>query len=336
METGAGEREPCGGVLRLMGMRTSRVVVLIAGLGLLAAACGADEASQPTVAATTTSAGAVSTTTSVPSPSTVSEASVSGVYFVDGTLLDKEGVGPELCNFVNTSLPPQCRGLPVNGVDWDEVPGAESAGDTKWAYVRIVGTFDGTSLTLTEPPTEPGDRQHETQDFTSPCPEPAGGWAIRDPALVDDTDWNRARIYGESQPDFAGLWVDQLLEPGERENEEHDAKTFVANLTFTGSLDEHQAALEEIYGGPLCVSQGLRPLAELRAIQDTVVDVLSTPEAIEAGIHVGYGMGSSANQFRGVVEVSVMVITNPDAQTWVDDEFGPGLVEVRSYLQPVK
>jgi hypothetical protein len=80
----------------------------------------------------------------------------------------------------------------------------------------------------------------------------------------------------------------------------------------------------------------VRPLAELRAIQDRVPDVLSSPEAVEAGIHAEHGMGLSSNQFRGVVEVWVMIVTHPDAQTWVDEQFGPGLLEVRSYLQPVE
>ncbi len=319
-------------------MRDTRALVLLLGLALAAASCGIDTATEPTPTTTASSPTTPGSSTTIPPPTTLgSDPAVPDRYFVEGTLLDKEGAGPQLCNFVNTSLPPQCRGLPVIGVDWDEVPGAESAGDTTWASVRVVGIFDGTALILTEPPGEPvgGELPHETQDFTSPCPEPEGGWVIRNPALTDDTDWNRARIYAEAQPDFAGLWVDQLLKPGERENEEHDASTFVANFTFTGDLDEHRAALEKIYGGPACVSQGVRPLAELRAIQDTVFDVLSTPEAVQAGIHAGYGMGSGSNQFRGVVEAWVMVVTSPNAQTWVDEQFGPGLVEVRSYLQPV-
>ena len=321
--------------MRLWDMQDKRGLGFVAGMALVAVSCGAGSVADPTsttvVSPTTT--GPVATTTSPPG---TPEAPVPGRYFVEGTLLDKEGVGPQLCSFVNTSLPPQCRGLPVIGVDWDEVPGSERAGDTTWAHVRVVGTFDGTALTLTGTPTEPLGEEppFDRTDFTSPCPEPDDGWVIRDPAIVDDLDWNRARVYAEAQPDFAGLWVDQLLEPGERENEEHDATTFVANVSFTGNLDEHRAALEKIYGGPLCISRGVRPLAELRAVQDTVFDVLSTAEAVEAGIHAAYGMGSSSNQFRGVVEAWVMVITDPDAQTWVDEQFGPGLVEVDSYLQP--
>lgn len=324
--------------MRLRGMRDKRAVILIACLALVAVSCGADDAAGPTSTTVRSSATTIAPTTTTSPPGTIAPTpTLSDRYFVEGTLLDKEGVGPQLCNFVNTSLPPQCRGLPVSGVDWEAVPGAESAGDTTWATVRLVGTFDGSTLVLTEPPTAPLgiDPPYEAQDFTSPCPEPEGGWAVRDPALADGADWNRARMYAEAQPGFAGLWVDQLLEPGERENEEHDAATFVANVTFTADLAQHRTALEEIYGGPLCVSHGERPLAELRAVQDTVFDVLSTPEAVEAGIYAGYGMGSSSNQFRGVVEAWVIVITNPDAQAWIDDQFGPGWVEIHSHLQPV-
>lgn len=313
-------------------MRTDKILVLAVAVSVLFAACGADETTRSTSAPPTTPATAGTPTTGA-TLQPVGSGEL-GRFVWDGWVLDKQGAGPQLCAAVLTSLPPQCEGLPVAGLDWDDVPWAESAGDTTWAEVHASGTFDGKVFTLTEPPAapEPLPDLFPDRDFTTPCSQPDGGWAVSDPS--SELAFEAARTYAEAQPDFAGLWVDQLLAPGERENEEHDPGVFVANFTFTGDLDRHRAALAGIYGGPSCVSLGPRPLADLCALQARVFETLGGPEAEAAGIYGRFGMSGSANQFRGVVEVSVMVVTGDGAQAWLDEEFGPGLVEVRSYLRP--
>src|SRR5688572_15691269 len=77
-------------------------------------------------------------------------------YEGSGTVLDKKGVGPQLClGAVASSLPPQCGGIPLVGWDWGKVEGEQTAGETTWGEYRVVGTFDGTRLTPTEPPGAP-------------------------------------------------------------------------------------------------------------------------------------------------------------------------------------
>lgn len=311
-----------------------RIAFLAAALALVAAACGQTEGATSSTlgtadSSTTTASLPPSTSTTLPATSPTADQ-----YVASGTLLDKAGVGPQLCSHIATSLPPQCSGLPVIGLDWADVPWAETAGDTTWATARLVGTFDGTSLTLTEPPTQGdvGSPLPETPDFTSPCPVPDGGWVVRDDATATDEAFERARKYAEAQPNFAGLWVDHLVKtPGE---DRIQPGSFVANFTFTSDLERHRAELETIYGGPLCVSEGVRPLAELRDLQDRVFDAIFTPEAEANGIYARFGASGSSNQFTGRVEISVTAVTSTQAQAWLDDKFGEGSVEITSLLRP--
>ena len=252
-----------------------------------------------------------------------------------GPVLDKQGVGPQLCMAVAESLPPQCQGMPVIGLDWADIPWAESAGDTTWADARLVGTFDGETFTLTRAPAEPEPVEWVEEDpFATPCPEPDGGWVVTDPALATQEAFEAAQRYAEAQPDYSALWIDYLVEPTEAAGV--DPATFVLNVRFTGDLEGHEAALREIYGGPLCVTLAATQVteAELRSIQEQVNLGLNTPEAVAAGIYAGHGQGTGVDTLRGVVVATVfVVIDDARAQAWLDAKWGPGLVEVSGMLQ---
>ncbi|MBT8165835.1 MAG: hypothetical protein HKO63_06575 [Acidimicrobiia bacterium] len=313
-------------------MKDRRVLALVAGLALVAVSCGLDTVSDPTSTAiigatTTTEASTSSTTDAVTASTTVP---VSQVLVVDGTVLDKKGVGPQLCMFVRDSLPPQCEGLPVVGLNWRDVDWAETAGDTTWADARLIGRFKGGELVLTERPLDRVAPAREQPDYSTPCAEPEGGWIIRNDALATEDDFQRANEYAQRQPEFTGTWFDHLQQPKEFTPL---AESSIANFSFTSNLDRHRSEIENLYGGPMCVSEGKRPLAELRDIQDRVFDAIFTPQAEAAGIFAGFGASGSADQFKGVVEVSVMY-AGDDAQQWLDERFGPGVVELHSFLQP--
>jgi len=62
----------------------------------------------------------------------------------------------ELClGAVAESYPPQCAGVPVplEGWSWDGVDGSENSGDTTWGAYAVQGSYDGETLTVTQPPT---------------------------------------------------------------------------------------------------------------------------------------------------------------------------------------
>lgn len=81
--------------------------------------------------------------------------------FVPGTLYSTSaGVietpehGPEIAFVLEESYPPQGGGLPVSNWSWQDTPDFESASGTTWGgRYRLVGTWDGTTFTLTEPVT---------------------------------------------------------------------------------------------------------------------------------------------------------------------------------------
>ena len=304
------------------------VVLLAVGLPLLLLG-GSGPGGAPSVPLATTEAGsaAAATTSTLAVPP-------GREYQYVGMVLDKEGVGPQLCLFVEESLPPQCGGTPVVGLDWAEVPWAETAGDTTWAEASLVGTFDGATFTLTQSPAPAGDGQGSAPhpDFTSPCPVPSGGWVVTDPALATQEAFDAAQAYAASQPGHAGLWIDQLGEVAGEGG--FDPAGFVLNVTFTGELAAHETALRAIYGGPLCVSGAERSAAELEAILGEIPAVLTTPEAEAAGIYAGTGAGYYTDISRDVVVAEVFAVTG-DGQAWVDARFGPGVVELYSVLTPV-
>lgn len=69
-----------------------------------------------------------------------------------GTVLD-DGTGAQLClGPVMESFPPQCRGIPLVGWDWDGLDGVEKQSRVTWGAYAVQGAYDGDTLTVTEPP----------------------------------------------------------------------------------------------------------------------------------------------------------------------------------------
>jgi hypothetical protein len=308
------------------------VVALAVGLPLLFLRGEGPTGTTAAPAASTTTAAAAST--AAPAATTAPVTTV--VYQFTGMVLDKAGVGPELCMAVEESLPPQCGGVPVAGLDWAAVPWAETAGDTTWAEALLVGTFDGERFTLTGAPQVPNDETlPEPDPFAGPCPEPSGGWAVTDPALAGEAAFGAAQAYAAAQPDNAGLWIDQLQDPVGLLEGGFDAASFVLNVTFTGDLAGHEAALREIYGGPLCVGGAKHSAAELDSVVAGLPVALTSAEAEAAGIFAAGGASYATDVMRNVVVAEVFAVTG-DGQEWVDARYGAGVVELSSMLTAVE
>lgn len=69
-----------------------------------------------------------------------------------GTVLDAAGDAQLCLGAVAESYPPQCTGIPLEGWSWDGVDGSETSGDTTWGTYAVYATYDGTTLTVTDPP----------------------------------------------------------------------------------------------------------------------------------------------------------------------------------------
>lgn len=75
-------------------------------------------------------------------------------YETSAGVLESPDHGPEIVFGFLDSYPPQGSGLPIANWDWEAAADSESATGTTWGgSYRIVGTWDGSVFTLTEPPT---------------------------------------------------------------------------------------------------------------------------------------------------------------------------------------
>lgn len=296
-----------------MGMRGRHLSPLVAIVALVAA-CGSAPESDSSVSSTSTAL------------ATVPE------WESNGMVIHRSGGEPVICaGVVMTSLPPQCGGPEIVGLDWADVPWAEEAQGVRWGEMRLVGTFDGTRFTLARDPAPVRYRGYEEPfDTTPPCPEPGGGWVIVDPSTAQNEV--AAVEYAQARESFLGNWTHRLP-PG---SEAYSVKVF----TFAENVDEHRTRLGEIYGGPLCVAEAPYSYRELDAIRRQVREALVDDEARLAGIYAAaadgsghFGGADTVDIIRARVEVLVFA-AEPAAQEWLDARFGEGIVTISSQLQP--
>ncbi|WP_146605104.1 hypothetical protein [Jiangella anatolica] len=248
------------------------------------------------------------------------------------TVLENAEHGPQLCSVVAESFPPQCGGPDVLGWNWDEAPNVTSESGVTWGYYAVTGTWDGTALTLTEPPldgaaTSPVVPDGTVPDFTSPCEPPAGGWAVVDAATATQAAQDAALAHAAEQPDYAGAWIDQSINPasGQETPDEgamNDPTQLVLNVRFTGDLERHEAELRAIWGGALCVSAAEHTEQELLEIQEEVLAELGDQAS-----------GGGTDVTTGTIVVDVIV--DDGLQERLDEQYGEGLIRVSAALRPV-
>ncbi len=279
-----------------------RCLVLAAVLGLLAA-CGQG----------------VSADTPTPTPPPTE-------YVTEATVLESPEHGPQLCFAVATSYPPQCGGADVRGWSWSAVDDEESASGTTWGVYRVHGTYADGALTLTREPSEPEpfdeDAAAEESRFTTPCPEPAGGWFPEGRTKIGERDRSRAIGVARRDASFGDLWVDQRPVGEPTEETMNDPARLILNVSVTGGVAAMQSRLREVWGGALCVSEVRHTNQELKRITQQVDE--------RAGSLL---LSSSWGDDR--VDLDVLVDVGGRLQQELDDEHGPGTVKVTSALKAV-
>lgn len=272
----------------------------------------------------------------VPAASPTAMLAADGPVRARGMVLD-EGAGPVLClGSIAFSSPPQCNGPPMASWDWADHPEADSSGGVRWGGYTMVGAWDGTTFTpsearLTTPDDYPVD--DVTTMFATRCPEPEGGWVPVDPATTTDEAVSAAHRVAEGLPDYAISWGDQSINPVwaetlredppslEVQQAMNDPRYTVLNVGVTDDVARAEAAVREVYGGALCVSEFANTRARLREVAHDLEDL---PGGLDRGF------GSIAN----TVEIGV-VFDDGSIQAWADEEYGEGVVEVTSALEPV-
>lgn len=232
--------------------------------------------------------------------------------------------GPQLClGGVALSLPPQCGDVPIAGWDWEAVEGEESSAGTTWGEFHVVGLYDGETFTVTEVGRfEDDELGTDTADFSSPCPEPTGGWVVPEPVLATQEHADAASAYATSQPDYVTSWVTHL------EKAQAEFGPVVFNAAFTGAVADHETALRKIWEGPLCVVRREGPTAN---------DLARIRKEVEADL-VGLGLTmlwSHGPSVEPTVEIGVVADRYGAAQAAFDERYGPGVVRVVPALRPV-
>lgn len=247
-----------------------------------------------------------------------------GRFRTFATVLESTDHGPQLCHAVADSLPPQCSGPDIVGWDWSVAKHEEASG-TRWGAYVLVGTFDGTEFTLTEPATvDDGSaaRPLPPDMFDTPCPEPPDGWQPVDPPRASEEALQRAVQIAQGAEGYGGLWVDQRLDDSElTEANANDPQRLVLNVSTTGDTDEVQSAIREVWGGSLCVSRAVRDQATLLDVQQQLVG--------EPGV-----LGSGPNIRTGQLDVQVFVATE-ERQRDYDQRFGAGTIRLHGVLIPI-
>lgn len=325
--------EPIRVPRRRTGMVRSRILVSLTALGVVGAGlvgCG-----EQTMADEDPSAGTASSTPvwtgKLPSGIPTPPGSVS--TGVPVTVLD-DGDGPQLCLAgALESLPPQCSGLELVGWDWAEHDGDyEKVRGTRWGEFVVTGDLDGTTLAPTEVLAAADYREPpsgEGIDVTSPatsCAEPEGGWVV-DPSRVSFADQDAAFRVARRLVDYADSFIDTSLDARSPEQIDQDladgsddVSPWIVNVSVTQDTAAAEAAIREVWGGGLCVTEGELTQRDVRQVQ----------RSLHEGVPGVLGSGVAG----GVVEVAV-VYDDGSIQAWADEEYGAGRVEVSSALSLV-
>ena len=249
---------------------------------------------------------------------------------------DTPGDQPKVCfGAAAASDPPQCQGVPMAGWDWAEHEGTyETRGEVRYGDYLLTGTFDGTTLTVTDAvtgadaPARPGTES----PCVTPWPEPAGGWVPADPERSGERSFQELQRMAQEREDFALLWVDQPINPAyhlmlagesgiEIESQMNDPRQEIVNVQVTGDPVAAEADLRTVWGGSLCVTQVQHTEKELLAAQQETTDL------------PGF-QGSSGITIDNRGE---LMVTYDDGsyQRWLDATYGAGTVVVTSALTPV-
>lgn len=242
-----------------------------------------------------------------------------GDYWISSIVIQDRDEPAIVCvGFVNASLPPQCAGLVLVGFDWSGID-HEDRGDLRFSSsTYLEGRIEGDTFVVSfvRNATESDRLPSHPPDLSSPCPEPAGGWTIVSPALVTDEAFGHALGYGNTIDDLSAIWVTQP--PVEVAN----PVDVIVNVAVVDNVELHQEELRARWGGPLCVFQRPGRAADLRAIQDEIVDEPTSLGITSVGV----------DEIGQVVAVGV-IVADAGTVAYFVDRFGAGVVQVTGHFQ---
>lgn len=257
--------------------------------------------------------------TPVSSPTAIPAATQPVRTQVPVTVLD-DGDGPELClSGVAESYPPQCGGPKLIGWDWAAHPDHERAHGVRWGEFGVVGTFDGTALTVTEavPAADyTPEPLPESPRLVTPCEAPEGGWQVVDETRTSAEAMDETFQVADRLSSLAMAWMDQS--PFGADATPNDPTHVVINVAVTDDRAGAETRLREVWGGALCVSSAVHTQRELEEVSR---DLASFP---------GFLSGGGATR-PDHLEFTV-IHDDGSLQAWADQTYGVDVVEVTSAL----
>lgn len=226
------------------------------------------------------------------------------------------GSGPQVCvDAVLATVPPQCTGLPVEGWSWDEQP-HQAEGEVRWVErVVLSGTLDGQVLTVADVRTVT-DADSAWQSET-PCPTPASGWQVKEPAAATQEALDAAILLAEEQYG-ASTWFDlnEVLD-GPASPGLHTPTEGILNVATTEDLATVERGVRAVWGGKLCVSRAYETRAEVRRALEMLPGVLHVTER-------------QGGRFRAQV-----LFDDGSLEQWATEHHGEA-VEVSGFFVPVE
>ncbi len=207
----------------------------------------------------------------------------------EGLVVQVDDDPPVLClaPYVET-YPPQCSGPLLLGLAWEEMPPYSMAQNVRWGQARVVGTFDGATFTLTQPPSPPGfsvepDGGIGSDPLTTLCADPfaTGGGSVLDP-LSPESESARASAIAllEDNPDYASSFMSD------------ESSVLNVLLVEDAEVAPVQSALREVWPGGLCVEAAEVPARDaVYQAMDTLAradlpNVFSWTASPEGGLEV--------------------------------------------------
>lgn len=259
------------------------------------------------------------------------------------TVLD-DGDGAELClGAVAESYPPQCGGPELIGWDWEDQQGEyEEASGVRWGQFAVAGTFDPVEHTFTVqeviPASEAEAPAGSQVDLSTPCPEPEGGHQVEDLQSTTEQSYQDTVSLAEDLPGFAGVWLDQSLNPvsvedlddEELEEEQrlelqsrlNDPQYMIINVQVTEDPDDAYETLRETWGGMLCVTEVQHTQDDLLTVQRDIMEIDGVLSA---------GLDASANVLTVDVEYD-----DGSFHSALEEHYGEGVVVINPVLQPAE
>jgi len=276
-------------------------------------------------------------TSDPPSPVASAERDPASRYRAVVHVLETPTQPPTAClGFVLTSEPPAgCTGIAVTGWNWAELDGVDVRSGTRQSgLVELVGTVDGRSFTLTQPPRPaPGQRADTGAAGSRPPGCAPENRTTSDPARTELEDLEAARRAAEVDPDFVDFWLsDAPVAPSPAATGTPPATTVsvaekVLTVQFRADVERHTKEIAELWGGALCVGQ--REPYRWTGVEASAI--LRSREAVEAGVWT-VSVFYPYNDRPTRVEVDVLV-DDMTTRRWIEQRFGTSQIELHGLLE---